>query len=107
MANVAVDVLLVLGVAGELLCCLGLVLVRNAYDRIHYAAAATTVPPLLILAAVLVRTHLTSGGLQAIAAVSFLVLANPMLVSATGRAARAVSRERVEASEAERRRATS
>jgi monovalent cation/proton antiporter MnhG/PhaG subunit len=93
MANVAVDVLLSLGVTGELLCVLGVVLMRTVYARLHYAAAATTVPAWLVLAAVVVREHVSAGGLQAIGAVAILFLLNPLLVIATGRAARAFEDE--------------
>jgi len=82
-----VDVLLALGVAGELLCVLGVLVMRTTLDRLHYVAAATTVPAFLVLAAVLVREHVTSGGLQAIAATGLLFLLNPALVIATARAA--------------------
>jgi monovalent cation/proton antiporter MnhG/PhaG subunit len=88
MANVAVDVLLTLGVVGELLCVVGVVIMRTVYARLHYAAAATTVPAWLVLAAVVVREHVSSGGLQAIGAVAILFLLNPLLVMATARAAR-------------------
>lgn len=93
MANVAVDALLALGVAGELLCVVGVVIMRTVYARLHYAAAATTVPAWLVLAAVIVREHLSSGGLQAIGAVAILFLLNPLLVMATGRAARGYEEE--------------
>lgn len=86
--GLAVDVLLGLGVAAELLCVAGVLAMRTTYDRLHYAAAATTVPAFLVLAAVLVREHLTAGGLEAIAAVGLLFLLNPALVIATARAAR-------------------
>src|SRR5581483_11260083 len=88
--DLAVDVLLVLGVAGELLCVLGALVLRTTYDRLHYAAAGTTVPALLVLAAALVRERVTAGGLEAIAAVGLLFLLNPALVIATARAARRV-----------------
>jgi len=90
MGNVAVDVLLGLGVAGELLCVLGVVVMRTTFDRLHYAAAGTTVPAFLVLAAVLVREHVSAGGLQAIAAVAILFLLNPVVVTATARAARRI-----------------
>jgi multisubunit Na+/H+ antiporter MnhG subunit len=86
----AVTVLLGLGVALELLCVAGLVVMRSTFDRLHYVAAATTVPAFLVLAAVLVREGLTSGGLQAIAAVGLMFLLNPVLVTATARAAQRV-----------------
>ena len=88
MANAAVDVLLALGVAGELMCIAGVVAMRTVFARLQYAAAATTVPAWLVLAAVLVREHVSSGGLQAIVAVAFLFLLNPLLTIATARAAR-------------------
>lgn len=87
-SDLAVDVLLVLGVAAELLCVAGVLVMRTTFDRLHYAAAATSVPALLVLAAVLVREHLSAGGLEAIAAVGLLFLLNPALVIATARAAR-------------------
>jgi multisubunit Na+/H+ antiporter MnhG subunit len=88
--DLAVDVLLALGVAGELLCVAGVLVMRTTFDRLHYASAATSVPAFLVLAAVLVREHLTAGGLQAIAAVGLLFLLNPALVLATAMAARRV-----------------
>jgi monovalent cation/proton antiporter MnhG/PhaG subunit len=89
-ADVAVDTLLALAVALELLCCVGVVAMRNVFDRLHYAAAGSTLPAFLVLAAVLVREHVSSGGLTAIAAVGLLFLLNPMLVTATARAARRI-----------------
>ena len=87
-ANAAVDVLLVAGVTLEVLCVVGVVVRRSTFDRLHYAAAGTTLPAFLILAAVLVREHLSAGGLEAIAAVGLMFLLNPVVITATGRAAR-------------------
>lgn len=86
--NLLVDVLLGVGVTAELLCCVGVALMRNVYDRLHYTAASTTVGPFLILAALLVREGLSSQGLEAIAAVGLLFMVNPIVVHATARAAR-------------------
>jgi multisubunit Na+/H+ antiporter MnhG subunit len=88
--DLAVDVLLGLGVAGELLCVAGVLVMRTTFDRLHYASAATTVPAFLILAAVLVREHVTAGGLEAIVAVALLFLLNPAVVVATAMAARRI-----------------
>jgi monovalent cation/proton antiporter MnhG/PhaG subunit len=101
-ANVAVDVLLALGVGSELLCVAGVLLMRDTFDRLHYAAAGTTVPAFLVLGAVLVREHLSSGGLQAIAAVGLMFLLNPVLVTATARAIRRVEYGQVAARDEER-----
>jgi multisubunit Na+/H+ antiporter MnhG subunit len=87
-SDLAVDVLLVLGVAGELLCVAGVLVMRTTFDRLHYAAATTTVPAFLVLAATLVREHVTAGGLEAIAAVGLLFIFNPAVVIATAMAAR-------------------
>jgi len=87
-ANIAVDVLLAVGVMLELLCCIGVLVMRTTLDRLHYAAAGTTVPAFFVLAAVIVREHLSSGGLDAIAAVGLVFLLNPILVTATARAIR-------------------
>jgi monovalent cation/proton antiporter MnhG/PhaG subunit len=95
--NIAVDVLLGLGVAGALLCCVGVLVMRTTFDRLHYAAAATTVPAFLVLAAVLVREHVSSGGLEAIAAVGLLFLLQPVLLTATARAARRIDYDDVAA----------
>ena len=87
-SDLAVDVLLGLGVAGELLCVAGVLVMRTTFDRLHYAAAATTVPAFLVLAATLVREQVTAGGLEAIAAVGLLFIFNPAVVIATAMAAR-------------------
>jgi len=84
----AVDVLLAIGVTLELLCVAGVVLMPTTLDRLHYAAAGTTVPAFFVLAAVLVREHLSSGGLEAIAAVLLMFFLNPILVIATARVVR-------------------
>jgi monovalent cation/proton antiporter MnhG/PhaG subunit len=86
--DLIVDVLLAFGVGTELICCLGVLAMRNAFDRLHYSSAATTLGPLLIGAAILVRESVSAGGLETIAAVSFLLLLNPVILIATARAAR-------------------
>lgn len=85
----AVDILVGLGVAGELLCCLGLVLMRDVSDRLHYSMAATTVPPFLVAAAVLVEEGWTQPGVNALVVAAALFLLGPVLAHATARAARA------------------
>lgn len=88
--DVVVDLLLGLGVACELLCCVGVLVMRTTFDRLHYSGAGSTVGAFLILAAVLVREGLTSQGLEAIAAVALLFGLGPLLVHATARAARRI-----------------
>ena len=80
-------VLLALGVAGELLCCAGVVVKRDVFDRLHYAAAGSTLPAILIGAGILVRQSVSSAGLSTIVAVGLLFLLNPALTHATARVA--------------------
>jgi multisubunit Na+/H+ antiporter MnhG subunit len=93
MTNVVVDILLVLGVAGEAVCVVGVVMKRTPFDRLHYLGASTTVPAFCFLAAVLCREHLSGGGLQAIAAVSLLFLFFPVALLALARAARRIQQD--------------
>jgi multisubunit Na+/H+ antiporter MnhG subunit len=89
-SDLVVDVLLGLGVAGELLCVAGVLVMRTTFDRLHYAVATTSVPAFLILAATLVREHVTAGGIEAIAAVGLMFLLNPAVLLATAMAARRI-----------------
>jgi multisubunit Na+/H+ antiporter MnhG subunit len=101
-ANLAVDVLLAAGVVLEAVCVAGVVVMRTTFDRMHYAAAGTTVPAFFFVAAVLVREHLSAGGLETIAAVGLLFLLNPILLAATARAARRIDFGSVESLPEER-----
>jgi monovalent cation/proton antiporter MnhG/PhaG subunit len=94
---VLVDVLLGCGVAAQLLCCVGVLAMRTTFDRLHYAAAGSTVGPFFVLAALLVREGGSTQGLQTIAAVGFLFLASPVLTHALGRAARRLDYGELEA----------
>jgi multicomponent Na+:H+ antiporter subunit G len=84
----AVDVLVAAGVAAELLCCLGLTLARDGFDRLHFTGAGTTVPPLLIAAGVVVEEGLNQASINALLVAGLLLLLNPILVHATARAGR-------------------
>ena len=86
----AVYVLLSLGVACAFVCIAGVVVMRTTEDRLHYAAAGTTLPAFFVLAAVIVREHVSSAGLEAIAAVSLMFLLGPILLTATARAIRKI-----------------
>ena len=88
--DVLVDIFLALGVGCQLVCCLGVVAMRTALDRLHYAAAGTTLGPIFIGVAVLIRESVSAGGLETIATLGFLVLLNPVLTIATARAAQRV-----------------
>ena len=82
-------VLLWAGVAAELLCVLGLVWMRDAFDGLHFVGAATTIGPVLVGVAVLLTGFSSpSGTIGCGIACLVLFLLNPVLTSATGRAGR-------------------
>lgn len=100
-----VYVLVGLGVAVELVCCVGLLAMRNAIDRLHYAGAATVVGPALVAAAVCVEEGLfTTNGLNAIAVAALLALLGAALSIGTARAIRLRDRGTLESTPAERER---
>lgn len=100
-----VQLLVWLGVAVELACCLGLLVTKNAIDRLHYAAAATALGPALVAAAVCVDEGVfTSSGLDAIAVAVLLALLGGALGVATARVIRVNDRGTLESTPAERER---
>ena len=86
--DVLVGVFVALGVGCQLVCCIGVVVMRSVFDRLHYAASGTTLGPIFVAVAVLIRESVSAGGLETIAAVAFLFLLGPVVTVATARAAR-------------------
>ena len=80
------DVLLAVGVGLEAACVVGVVIMPTTFDRLHFVGAAATVPAFCILAAVLCREHLSSGGIEAVVAVAVTFFLFPVLLTATARA---------------------
>lgn len=83
-----VALLLAAAVTVELLCCLGLLVMRNAFDRLHYLGPAATLGPVLIGIAVLVRHSSAQACIKGVLLVVLVLLVNPVLTHATARAAR-------------------
>jgi multisubunit Na+/H+ antiporter MnhG subunit len=102
---VTVEILVALGVASELVCCVGLAAMRTAIDRLHYAGAGTAVGPALIAAAVCTEEGVfTTNGLNALLVALMLALLGGALATATARAIRLRERGTLESSAAERER---
>ncbi|HZD74891.1 MAG TPA: monovalent cation/H(+) antiporter subunit G [Actinomycetota bacterium] len=80
--------LLVLGVGTELACCLGVLVMRGVYDKLHYTASATSLGALAIAGAVLLRESTVHYGIKAILIALALLITNPVLTHAIARAAR-------------------
>ena len=85
MRVVATWVLVGAGVAAQLFVCLGVLLMRDALDRLHYVSAST-LGVAFICAAVLVSAGPSLIGLKAILTAAFLLVTGPVLTHATARA---------------------
>jgi multicomponent Na+:H+ antiporter subunit G len=83
-----VAALLVVGVGVTLACCVGVLVMRDAYDRLHYTAPATTIAPLAIAAAIVLEESFSAAGIKAVLVALALLITNPVLTHATARAAR-------------------
>ena len=78
------SILLAAGGLLELLAVLGLCVMRNAYDRLHYVGLAGF-GVLLIAIAIVVRESFSLVGDKALLVGVFLVVAGPVLVQSTAR----------------------
>jgi multicomponent Na+:H+ antiporter subunit G len=93
--DAAATVLLAAGVALELLCCLGVLLMRDALDRLHYAGAGT-LAAVLIAVAVVVRDSFSLIGNKALALAALVLVTSPVLTHFTARALHDAERGRRE-----------
>lgn len=85
--DVCVGILLVAGVALQLLACLGLVTMRGTFARLHYVGPAGF-GVAAIAAAVLVEESFSVIGDKAIVVGVLVLLTGPVLVHTTARSAR-------------------
>ena len=83
---VAVDVLLGLAVVVVLACSAGVLLMRDAYQKVHYVTPISVVAPVLIALAVGVQSGWTISTGQSWLVVAVMVIASPFLAHATVRA---------------------
>lgn len=90
-SHVIATVLLVIGVVLELFAVLGLVVMRDVYDRLHYVGLAGW-GALLIGIAILVRESWSLLGDKALATGGVLVVIGPVVVHTTVRSFRTRAR---------------
>jgi multisubunit Na+/H+ antiporter MnhG subunit len=90
-SHVIASVLLIAGVVLELFAVLGVVVMRNAFDRLHYVGLAGY-GALLIAVAILVTESFSLIGDKALATGVVLVGVRPVLVHTTVRSLRARER---------------
>jgi multicomponent Na+:H+ antiporter subunit G len=85
--SVPATVLLVVGVALELLAVLGVATMRDAFDRLHYVGVAGY-GAFLVAVAIVVRQGFSLIGNKALVVGFLLVTVSPVLVHATARSFR-------------------
>jgi multisubunit Na+/H+ antiporter MnhG subunit len=82
-----VAVLVTVAVVAQVTCCVCMALVRTPFDRLHFASAATTVAPPLLVVAFLVDESVSSNTITALLVMLFLWLFGPVIVHGTARLA--------------------
>ena len=86
--QIAVDVLLGLAVVVALASALGVALMPDVYQKLHYVTPLATVAPVLVGLAILVQSGWTAVAAQTWLTVIFVVMAGPVVSHATIRAAK-------------------
>jgi multisubunit Na+/H+ antiporter MnhG subunit len=85
---VAADILLGLAVALVLVSSVGILVMRDVYQKLHYVTPIALVAPLTVGLAVLVRSGWSENSSETWLALLFVVIGGPFLTHATIRAAR-------------------
>lgn len=101
--------LLATGVAVTLMSCLGVLVMPNVFDRLHYTSPATTLGAFAVSLAIVVEEGWSAASVKAMLVFVLLVVTGTVLTHATARAARirqfghwvALRAERVEEPEAQ------
>jgi monovalent cation/proton antiporter MnhG/PhaG subunit len=86
--TIAVEILLAIAVITALLCCLGMLIMPDFFERLHYMASVTTVSAFCILIAVAIQEGWGQATVKTILVCLVLLLINAVLTHATARAAR-------------------
>ncbi|HLK33538.1 MAG TPA: monovalent cation/H(+) antiporter subunit G [Terriglobales bacterium] len=87
-ATLAVEVLVWVAVITCLVCCLGLVVMKDFFERLHYMATVSTVATVALLAAVVIEQGWGQAAIKMSLIVIVLLVMNAVLTHATARAAR-------------------
>ncbi len=83
---ILVIIFLTIGVSVVLLCCVGIMIAKNAYARIHFIGPATIIGSISLFLAVLVQEGLSQASLKAFLIALTLLITSPVLSHATARA---------------------
>lgn len=96
LTEIAVGILLAIGVLGFAFTSLGLLITHDAFDQIHYLAPGSLIGSVAIPAAVIVHGGFSQAGAKAILIAVLLLVTNPVLSHAIGRAARIRRKQQLE-----------
>lgn len=88
LADVVSDVLLGIAAALVVISSIGVLVMRDVYQKLHFVTPGALVAPVLVALAVLVQKGYQEDTAGAFLAVAFLAVAGPVLAHATIRAAR-------------------
>jgi multicomponent Na+:H+ antiporter subunit G len=86
--EISVDVLLGVAVAIVLASSVGVLVMRDAYRKVHYLTPAGMVAPFVVGLAILAQSGWTLDTAETLLTLVFVVIASPVLSHATIRAAR-------------------
>lgn len=86
--TIIADVLLGAAAVVVLISSVGVLVMRNAYRKLHYVTPAAIVAPVFVLLAVLAQSGWSINSLMTLLALVFIIIASPVLSHATIRAAR-------------------
>ena len=86
--HVTADVLLALAVVVVLISCVGVLVMRGVYAKLHFLTPVSLVAPFLVAVAIGVQMGLRENTSDSWLMLAFLVIAGPFLTHATLRAAR-------------------
>jgi monovalent cation/proton antiporter MnhG/PhaG subunit len=81
-------VLLSVGVLLQLLCCLGLLVARDVFDRLHFLSTAGAIGPAAIAAAVVLEHGLSTFGVKALLVTVMAGVTGPVMTHAIAKVAR-------------------
>jgi multisubunit Na+/H+ antiporter MnhG subunit len=86
--GVSVDILLGLATAIVLASSVGVLVMRDTYQKLHYVTLAAVVAPVIVALAVLVQSGYTENSAETGLALIFILTGGPVLSHATIRAVR-------------------
>ncbi len=86
--EILADCLLGLAVATVLASSLGILVMRDPCQKLHYVTPAALVAPVIVGLAIFAQSGLTENSAQTALALAFIVISGPVLSHATIRAAR-------------------